>query len=486
MNVENIEDIYELSPMQQGMLFHSLDAPESGVYCVRVSYTLRGSLDVSAFERAWQQVVDRHPVLRTSFYWEDLEKPLQVVHRWVKLTLERQDWRKLSLTEREERLGAYLKEEGRRGFKLTEAPLMRLALIQWAEDAYQFVLSQHHLLLDGWCKRLLFKEVFSFYEAFRRAQNIHMELPRPYRDYIIWLQKQDLSKAEAFWQEELKDFTAPTPLGIDRASGGLPSPEEDYSEHHIQLSRATTASLQSLARQHHLTLNTLVQGAWAMLLSRYSGEEDVVFGATVSGRPTALTGAESMIGLFINTLPVRVQVSHEATLLPWLQELQTHQAQVRQHDYSPLVEIQGWSEVPRGQPLFESIVVFENNTGFHSSREQCGSLEISNVRPIIRNNFPLTVRAVPGAELSLDLMYQCYRFDAATIAKMAYHFETLLGSIITQPDVKLKTLGEILDEADRQQQILKEKESKEASFLRLKNVKRKAVRGSPLQGEGGP
>jgi hypothetical protein len=479
MNVDNIEDIYELSPMQQGMLFHSLDAPESGVYCSRVSYTLSGNLDVSAFERAWQQVVDRHPVLRTSFYWEELEKPLQVVHRYAKLLFEFQDWQKLSPTEQESRLQIYLKEEGRHGFKLMEAPLIRLALFQYTEGVYQFVVVHHHMLLDGWCKALLFKEVFDFYEAFRRGQNIRLEQPRPFRDYIIWLQKQDRSKAGAFWREELQGFTAPTPLEIDRASGSLPSPEEDYNELHIQLSGTTTAQLQSLARMHHLTLNTFVQGAWAMLLSRYSSEEDVVFGATVSGRPTALTGAESMIGLFINTLPVRVLVWREATLLPWLQELQTHQAQVRQYDYSPLMEIQGCSEVPRRQPLFESIVVFENTIGFHSPREQYGSLEIIKVRPFIRNNYPLTVRAVPSRELSLDLMYECCRFDAATIAKMANHFETLLGSIITQPDVKLKRLGEILDEEDRQHQIIKEKKSKEASLLKLKTVKRKVVRGSP-------
>ncbi|RMF35672.1 MAG: non-ribosomal peptide synthetase, partial [Chloroflexi bacterium] len=286
MDPRNIEDIYPLSPMQQGMLFHSLYAPETGVYFEQSSWTLRGPLDVPAFERAWQQVMDRHPVLRTAFLWEGLEEPLQVVYRRVDLPLEKLDWRGLPEAEQAERLAAFLQADRERGFNLAEPPLIRLTLIRTAEEAYQFVWSHHHSLMDGWSQPILVREVFTLYEALRRGQIISLPPARPYRDYIAWLQAQDRAKAEAFWREMLAGFTAPTPLTVDvpPARSRPAEGQDDYAMQRILLPAETRAALDALARKHQLTLNTLVQGAWALLLSRYSGEDDVVFGATVSGR----------------------------------------------------------------------------------------------------------------------------------------------------------------------------------------------------------
>ncbi len=358
--MENIEDIYELSPMQEGLLFHTLYEPDSSVYFEQLNHLMYGKIDIPAFERAWQQVVDRHPILRTSFHWDDIEKPLQVVHRQVKLPFEWQDWRRLYAAEQEERFDAYLKADRVRGFKLQEAPLMRLALLQLTEESFYVVWSFHHILLDGWCLQLIIKEHSVFYEAACLGQDVRLEPVRPYRDYITWLQQRDLSAAEAFWRRTLLGFNAPTPLVVDHAAEPVLDPDDTYGERHAWLSRATTSALQTLARQHQLTVNTLVQGAWALLLNRYSAAEDVVFGATTSGRGAPLPGIETMVGLFLNTLPVRVQVSPQAELLPWLQELQARQFEARQYDYSPLVQVQEWSEVPRGMPLFKSILGFEN------------------------------------------------------------------------------------------------------------------------------
>jgi non-ribosomal peptide synthetase component F len=211
--------------------------------------------------------------------------------------------------------------------------------------------------------------------------------------------------------------------------------------------------LQALARQQHLTLNTLVQGAWALLLSRYSGEDDVVFGVTTSGRPAALAGVESMVGLFINTLPVRVEVPGEASLLPWLERLQTQQVEREQYAYSPLLEIQGWSEVPRGRPLFESLIVFENYPVDAALQEQTGSLAMSDMRVFERTNYPLTVLVTPGPALSLRLSYDHRRFEAATIRRLAGHFQTLLEGMVTHPQQRLAALP-LLTAAERQQVLL--------------------------------
>lgn len=440
--MENIADIYELSPMQQGMLFHTLYAPKSGVYFEQRNCILHGKLNVTAFKQAWQQVVARHPVLRTSFYWEEIDKPLQVVYQSVDLPWVEYDWLGLTPTEQEEQLEAFLQADREQSFELNRAPLMRCALIKVREDAYQFVWSHHHLLMDGWCNAIILKEVLSFYEAFNKSQNLYLNTPRLYRDYIIWLQQQNNSQAEAFWRQALQGFTAPTPLVVNANVGNLSNQKEIYDHQYLQLSATFTAALQSLAAQHHLTLNTLVQGAWGLLLSRYSGERDVVFGATVSGRPTSLSGVEFMVGLFINTLPVRMQVSPEAELLPWLQQLQAEQIEREQYSYSSLIDIQGWSDVPRGTPLFESLVVFENYPVSLDAflQEWSGSLEITKGRGFEQTNYPLTVVAIPGLEFSARIQYECGRFDTATVKRMVGHFQTLLSAIVANPFQRLKNL----------------------------------------------
>ncbi len=433
------------------MLFHSLYAPESGVYITQVACTLR-NLNILALEQAWQQVIDRHPILRTAFVWENLQKPLQVVGRRVGVPLEQQDWRELSETEQEERFKVYLQAERTRGFKLSSAPLMRLALFQVSKDSYKFTWSHHHILLDGWSVHLLINELAFFYTSFCQGQSIRLNPSQPFRSYIAWLKQQDLAAAEKFWRQLLKSFTAPTALGVDRERGSVPGGEERYGDERIRLSVDTTAALQSLAKQQKLTMNTVVQGAWAVLLSRYSGSEDVVFGNVVSGRPADLAGVESMIGLFINTLPVRVDVSPEASLLPWLQQLQDQQVEMRRYEYSPLVQVQGLSDVPRGLPLFESLFTFENYPADHSASEQEVSLEIHDYRVIERNNYPLAFVVGQGPELMLRFIYDRSRFDAATITRMLGHLQTLLEGMIANQEQRISDLPMLT--AAEQQQLL--------------------------------
>ncbi len=438
---DNVEDIYELSPMQQGMLFHTLAALNSGVYFDQFSCTLQEKLDVSVFKKAWQQIVDRHPILRTSFYWENLDKPYQVVYRQIDLPWEFQDWRKLSLEEQKRQLEVFLKADRERGFNLSQAPLIRLTLIQVANNTYQFVFSFHHILMEGWSMTWLWKEFYEFYNAFCQGQDLHLERPRPYREYIAWLQQQDLSKAEAFWRETLKGFTVPTPMLVDKASGSNSFQDEDYDKQQIQLSATMTAALNSFARKHKLTLNILLKGAWAVLLSRYSAEEDVVFGATSSGRPAALAEAESMVGLFINTLPLRVRVHSNDFLLSWLKQLQTQEVQMRRYEYSPLMQIQQWSEIPRGLPLFESLLVFNNYLIDSTQGKLAQSMGSNEYQLFEKTNYPLAVGISPGTDLlNLSIAYYTRRFDNATISRMLGHLETLLEGFVTNPETKLQEL----------------------------------------------
>ncbi|MBD2607324.1 non-ribosomal peptide synthetase [Scytonema hofmannii FACHB-248] len=453
MNQKNIEDIYELSPLQQGMLFHTLVTPNSGMYFEQFCYALQTQVDVPAFHKAWQRVLDRHPILRTSFYWENLDKPYQVVYRQVDLPWDFQDWRELSLPEQEKQLEVFLAADRKRCFTLSQVPLMRLALIQVADNAYQFVFSYHHILMEGWSLTWLWKEFYEFYNAFCKGQDLHLESPRPFKEYISWLQQQDISKAEMYWRKMLEGFTVPTSLMMDKAADTFSSEDEDHDCQQTRLSVTTTDALNSLTRKYHLTLNILLKGAWAILLSRYSNESDIVFGATSSGRPTELAEAESMMGLFANTLPLRVQIPADDLLIPWLKKLQIQEVEMRQYEYSPLLQIQQWSQIPRGLPLFESLLVFNNYLVDDTGEKLAQSMVIGETRIFEKTNYPLTLQVYPGSDLLLSIGYDTRRFDSATINRILGHLKTLLESIVANPEQQLRDLS-LLTAQEKSQLLL--------------------------------
>ena len=447
--VSAVEDVYELSPMQQGMLYDTVASPASGMYCIVVSYRLTGPLDPNALFDAWRAVVARHPVLRTSFHWHERQEPTQAVHRAVALPVAQQDWRDVSIADQQARLTALLEEEHRRGFDITRPPLIRLTLVRCADQVHELVVAHHHLLLDGSCKPLLFAEVFAIDEALRERRPIALDPPAPYRLFIEWLRGQDGAAAERFWRDELAGVTEPTPLWPARPASD--SNEPRYEEYHFGLDAADSERLRLFARAQRLTLNTIVSGAWALLLAQASRREDVVFGATVNARPPALEGNESMLGLFINTLPVRFAVTPAATVVDWLRRAQLRQMRARELDYAPLSAIQRWSDVPRGLPLFESIIVFENNAGFGADSERHGSVEISDIRAHIRNSLPLTLRCVPGRRLSMQLLHESRRFDSATIQSIADRLVRVLTAMAASPTATVARLLQLVDEIEREQ-----------------------------------
>jgi amino acid adenylation domain-containing protein len=449
--VQNLEDLYQLSPMQQGMLFHTIYAPDSGAYFEQSLFTIEGKLRVAIFERAWQRVVERHAILRSSFLWEELETPQQVVHRSVTLPFETLDWRDLSAPEQERRLADYIAANRARGFDLATPPLMRLALFRLSDDLHRFVFSRHHLLLDRWSRSLLLKEVSAFYDALSRGEELTLQPLPPYGDYIAWLAEQDRAAAESYWRSSLAGFTAPTTVGIGKKTSAADAKDASYGDERIRLSEASLERLRAFAREHKLTLNVLAQGAWALLLSRYSGDDEVLFGVTVAGRPATLAGVESMVGLFINTLPLRVRVPSGATVLSWLRDLQEQQSTLQQYEYSSLLDIQGWSEVPRGVPLFESIFVFENLPVGSSYQTGNGSLEIRSDRGLgSTTGYPLTVLISPGSQLTVQFVYDRSRFDLETIRGMLTHYQTLLESLPLNTDQPIAGVP-MLTEPEREQ-----------------------------------
>ncbi|PYQ55777.1 MAG: non-ribosomal peptide synthetase, partial [Acidobacteria bacterium] len=359
-----IEDLYPLAPMQEGMLFHGLYAgPGADLYFEQFTAVLAGPLDETAFAAAWRRAVERHAALRTGFLWHGVERPLQLVRRAVEVAWTSADWRGLPAGEIAVRWRGLLAADRARGFDLGRPPLLRIALARTGEEERRLVWSTHHILFDGWCFSLLLNEVFALYEAAAAGREARLPAPRPYRDYIAWLGRRDEGEALERWRRMLEGFTAPTPVSFDlpgalgRAHGGRP---EDYHERTVELPAPLARALEELAQRLRVTLNTVVQAAWALLLSQYAQERDVVFGAVVSGRPAELPGVESMVGLFINTVPVRVGIPEGEPASAWLERLQASQLELRQHEWTPLAEIQKLVDLPPGEPLFASLLVFEN------------------------------------------------------------------------------------------------------------------------------
>jgi amino acid adenylation domain-containing protein len=454
-----IEDRYPLSPMQQGMLFHSQYAPQSGVYVQQLICTLQERLNVSAFKRAWDRVVERHPVFRTSFRWKGLAQPVQEVHRQVKIPVEEQDLRGIPSTQQEERLHAYLDADRRRGFDLAEAPLMRLALFYCSQAKYQLVWTSHHAVLDGRSRLLVLKELFAFYEAFCSGRHLVLDRPPPYRNYIDWLGNKEFAEAEGFWRTTLRGLAAPTILPLDQGRYAKAS-VGNFGEQTTGLCDRITSDLKSRAEKHQLTPNTFLQGAWALLLSRYAGETDVVFGATRAGRHAGgIQGADSIVGLLINTVPVCVSTNSDRLLLPWLKQLHTQWISMRDFEHIPLVNIQGWSHIPGGRPLFESLLVFENYQLNEFLCEQSEDWKNREFHLHGTTHYPLTVAGYLGRELCVEITYDRERFGDETIARMLHHLGTLLTEMVCNPDRRLADLP-LLSAAERHQVLIQWNDTK--------------------------
>ena len=458
MDAGVVEDSYPLSPMQQGMLFHSLYARQSGVNIEQVVLTLPENLNVLAFILAWQRVVDRHAIMRSGFRWEGLDEPLQAVHSVAALEWRREDWRGLAKSEQGARLQDYLRDDRAREFNLDERTLNRMALFRVRGALYKFVWTFHHAIIDGRSLVIILKEVFAYYDALKQSKTLDLPQPRPYRDYIEWLGCLDLSAAEDYWREALRGVTSPTALAIDRGPdgsgrGAAHLGASQYKEQEVTLAARLTSRLRALAEASEVTLNTLVQGAWAIMLSRYSGEEGVIFGATRRCRRSSLADADSIVGPFINTLPVRVTVSGTRRLIPWLKELRAHHVALRKVEHTPLVKIQEWSDVPNGRSLFDSIIIFEGyelNSFLQSLGEDWKGREFEiHERP----TYPMELSAWAGEELLFRLAYDAHRFDDDAIARMLGGLATLLEAMAENPDRRLGLLP-LLDERERRRLLV--------------------------------
>jgi hypothetical protein len=410
-------------------------------------------LDCRAFRDAWQQMLQRHAILRTAFVSDGLMEPMQVVSRDVVAEWDERDWRALDEAARGQQLRAFLSADRARGFDVATPPLMRFALMRLEDDGYEFVWTHHHLLLDGWSVPLVLRDVSALYQARREARPIDLpEVPR-YRDFVAWLEAADGRQAEAFWSGLLRGYRRAVPFPIERR-GTQDSAATHFEERQRRLDARASSALRAFAAERQLTLSTVLQGAWALLLHRYTHEHAIVFGVTVSGRPPELAGVEEMVGPFINVVPLRVDVDPMLTVGAYLQALQDVSLEIRRFEHTPLSKIQAWSELPPATPLFETLLTFQNYPVVQGLQHEAAATGVvqSRVRDLERAHYPVALRVVPDAEMLLRLAYDQRRLDATAADRMLGHVAAVLAHFVARPAALIVDV-EIMSDAERHELV---------------------------------
>ncbi|MEY9874261.1 amino acid adenylation domain-containing protein [Streptacidiphilus sp. MAP12-33] len=444
-----VEDVYPLTPMQSGMLFDALMTEDTGLHLIQFDLVLDHVDDPDLLGRAWQRTADRLPVLRTAVHWADVSTPVQVVRAAATLPVVQHDWRDLPEEDRRERWGALCAEDRAQGVDLAAAPLARVTVLRLTDTSVRVLWSVHHIVMDGWSSTELLAEVAADYARLRDGGGPAPQPRTLFRDYLRRLGRRDAAAAEAHWRDALGSFSTPTRLPYDRpaAPGYRPRATERLE---VDITPELSARLTEVAKRTRLTTSTLLQGAWALLLARYSGSQDVCFGGTVSGRTPDVPGVDSIIGMLVNTLPVRVRVDREQNLESWLAALQADQARARDFEDVSLTQAQAWSGLSAGDNLFDSIVVFENFP-FEERSFTAHGLELRRFDNEVGSGAALGVVVHPGDRTSMRVHYDPALFEADTVRRMTDYLRTLLEAFA---DDTARTVGALPPHATAELQLV--------------------------------
>ena len=442
---KNIEDILELTPMQQGMLFHTLYNEGSDAYIEQFILDLEGDINEEIFRKSWEYVISRHQALRSSFRWKGIPKPVQIVEKEVTVEWTNEDWSKNSDEVFEEKFIQLRLNDRQNLFDMEKAPLSRFVLIKSAPSSFRLLWTFHHILMDGWSYPVLIGEVLRAYTSIAGGEAPAFENPVPYKSYISWLNKQDKISAEAFWRKELSGFSAPAHIKGHAASKD--EAESIGSQEGIKFfSEDFTNGLIEFARKNQVTLSTLIQAAWALVISSYSGEKDIIYGGTVSGRPSDLPNVEKIVGLFINTLPVRIRIDGNENITSWLKSIQSKYVEREQFSYSSLADIQQWSELPANTKLFDNILVFENYPTDPSLVDSSSLLKVVHISAFEKTNYPLAILAAPGKRLKLTVAYDENVYKDEFAEGILNSIEGALGSMISDKSEKVSDISLLTQE----------------------------------------
>jgi hypothetical protein len=428
---KDIEDIIALTPMQEGMLFHYLEDPGSDYYFEQLNLDISGEIEIDIFEKAWDLVIETNEMLRTMFRWQEVENPLQIILKDHHIQPGYYDFSGKEQGEKKKRLEEVMfnDREKKFGLRKTEVP-SRINLCKLEKDKYRMIVSNHHILYDGWSNGIILKEFFKAYDDLSKGKDLEKPVKTRFKEFIQWVQNQDIEKQEKYWRSYLEGFDTCTELPVKRKKSAQVNNNKTYR---WKWGRGKTDELKDFLKDHKLTFASLLYSAWGILLQRYNNIDDVVFGTTVSGRSAKLEGIEDMVGLFINTLPLRTRGRpHEKTgeLLNRM-ERELHLRQ--DYEHSSLVNIRKWSEISKGQELFDSIVILENYPLENRLITGNSGLSIDTFSIFEMTHYDLTVSVSTFDELEVKVIYPGDLFNDESIEKLIHCFASIVETLMENP-----------------------------------------------------
>ena len=444
MKKSDLKDIYPLSPLQEGLLFHHLYDKESTAYFEQVAYRLTGNLDLNAFEASWNDLLMRHDILRTVFIYEQASRPLQVVVKERKIEFNYHDIRSLAANEQHHHLSDFKQLDRKKSFDLSNDVLMRLNIFQIHDNDFYVVWSHHHILIDGWSVGILYREFVKIYESLTKRQPAELPPPTPYSHFIKWLETRDHQRTENFWKKYLSGYQQQTVVPKYHHAKETDTDRREKS-HHFTLDIEQTLRLNQLAAENHVTINTVIQCLWAILLAKYNHVEDVIFGVTASVRPEVIKGINDMVGLFINTIPTRINVEHKLTWSELLQKVQQEAIELSEHHYYPLNKIQNHAPF---RELFDHILVFENyplDEQLRDNKDVLTDLKLDQIEFSEEIHYDLGLIVVPGEKLAVKFTYNPEVYESSQFKQIAGHWQNIIAAVLNDQNILLKELKILSD-----------------------------------------
>jgi len=464
----DVKDIYKLTPMQQGMLFHTIIEADPNAYFQQAEIWLEGDVEVTLLEKSFDLMIERYDVLRTVFLFENVNEPMQVVLKSRKCEVNTKDIRGMSEDDIKKYVAKFREADSKKGFNLTKDILIRLAVLRISETGYRLIWSYHHIIMDGWCLGILLGDFFKIYKALKDGKEPKLPRVYPYSNFIRWLERQDIQEAADYWKRYLEGYEQPTPIHRNKAVEEYE--EYDYREAETYLDEERTKALESLAGKLKVTVNSIIRVVWAVILQQYNNTEDVVFGSVVSGRPPEIEGIEKMVGLFINTVPIRVIKQSDESFAKFVTRLQAETQKAARYDYYALADIQAQTVVK--QNLLDHILVFENYPIEKEAKdlvdENLLGFKISNVKMYDRTSYNFNILVIPGKRLNMQISYNGKLYAKDRIEAILGHILNVTEKIIENPNISVDEI-EILTEEEKRQ-ILVEFNSTKEEYPREKTI----------------
>ena len=438
-----IENIYTLSPMQEGILFHKLLGKDKNAYFEQLSFRIVGSLDIELFEKSINKLIEKHDVLRTIFIYENRKRPLQLVLKEAKIKICFEDISSLVSSEKSVFIKEFKEKDIDKGFDLSKEISIRASLIKTSKEEHIFILSTHHIILDGWSSPIMFQDFFKIYNALKENRHLKLSKANKYSNYIKWLEKQDKKEALSYWRKYLENYQqqAQVPKVIK------PVKENSYVNNDTDfiIDSELTDRLKNMARRNKVTVNTVFQTIWGILLQRYNNTTDVVFGAVVSGRPAEINGIENMVGVFINTVPVRIKNTGDKSFAELVKEVQDSVIKTKSYEYVPLAEIQ--SNTSLKQRLIDNIMIFHNYPAVKYSNKS--ELKIKLEKVVRQNSYNFNIMATMTDKLFVKLSYNASIHDERDVNMIASHIKQIIEEVTIKPEIKISEIEILSPEKKR-------------------------------------